>query len=772
MAEVNSGTTSRPLLSKGEALRIDVTAPRQSGGTKFEPQTAEQAREILLPLLQKTVATGFSLNQKLRGERLYIEARLLPNYIAASSFPSELLTQIGAVAVGSRADQGIYKTKSKETKTGTRRMILSVDDRGLQALLELIQYGGQTKREKQAFHEIRTLDYISLSTPPTTLLDSESATWEAVLHPEIEIAGKVVATGDAVLGKWFQLVEELGGQPNRKYVRTVGGLTFMALTLRGDSIKLAAQFNPLRVLRPMPEIRIRPKIGRRSASVFLPPTPTSYPTNLPRVAVFDGGIARQTSLFPNSSIALTPEDPDLTDLAHGTGVTGIAMYGLVKPGDTASAPPLPVDSYRVLPTPNNPNDPDEYWIVDQIDKIVRETRPAIINLSIGLELAVDDKEPDYWTSKLDEIAWEYDTLFVVAAGNYGHLPQNTGLHRVQVPADMANGLSVGATDSLPPTRPWVRAPYSSMGPGRQGSRIQPICVQFGGVANNEFPLLTADGTFLYDAGTSYAAPLVTHALSQLSTHLPNHNPSVLRAFTTHFSERHPTHKRVRDEVGYGRAPLSFEQNLVCGADEVHVLYTDEVRRGELLGYQVPIPIGSTGDLEVRITLAYASPVNPKEPTEYTRASIELAFRPDARKYSFRPPKDLASKSQVHDLGSKEALKLLKDGWKPGQEPITRGLGTSGAIPEGQLRDEGKWETIRHTRISLKTGNYSDSRIEVSYLARQDGALDNARTAVPFALLITVVDKSKSGTLYDDVRRQFAVLQPMQRAQTRIQSQTQ
>nr|WP_285782402.1 S8 family peptidase [Microbispora sp. NBRC 16548] len=496
----------------------------------------------------------------------------------------------------------------------------------------------------------------------------------------------------------------------------------------------------------------------------------------PRVAVFDGGIdsrASLPSLFPEACVDLTPEPPTPDEIDHGTGVTGAVMYGLSRPGTQAPQPPLPVTSYRVLPAPDVPGDLDGYWVLDQIKKAVVDGDYKIVNLSLGPTLAVEDTmEPNRWTSELDQLAWENDVLFVIAAGNDGEQDRATGLHRIQVPGDMVNGLTVGACDAAPPNKPWSRAPYSSMGPGRQGSRIQPIGVQFGGVDADMYPVIRADGTFLQSLGTSFAAPLTTHALADLATRLPNPTPSVLRAFAAHFTDRPRNHRVLQDEIGFGRIPLNFADLLDCEPNEVHILYADEIERGELIGYRVPIPSESQSHLAVRITLAYASPIEPTQPTEYTCAALELAFRPHHHIYRFRPPKESGGRDVELDMTSPEALALIQAGWQMGQEPVTKGLGSSNRLPEHQLRDGGKWETLRHARITLNSEDYEEPRLEISYVARRGGGLDRAPTKVPFALLISVMDKSPESDLYDQTIAQYPALQPLQPITTRVRLHTQ
>lgn len=761
---------------------MEVDAPPSGGGDKFEPQTPAQARELLLPMVQTLNATAARLPSRLRGGRVYIEARLLPNYLAASHFPDALLKRIGAIPVGSRADTGIKKTKTKSTTTGTRRLVLAVEDEGLEMLEALLDQPGRSRSEQQAFAEIRKLDQISIASGDDTVLarpeiEDVPITWEAVLHPSTMIQGEAEPLDPTTMEKWFAFVDVLGGRSHRDFVRQVGGLTFAPIVLPASRADHLARFNPLRALRPMPAIRPRPRFGTRALARLHPPSTNSPASPSPHVAVFDGGIHEVTptsSFFPDGHVDLTPEPADPRELHHGTGVTGAVMYGLTRPGETARQPPCPIDSFRVLPAPPVPDDLFGYWVLDRIKEAVANNGYDIVNLSLGVELAVEEStEPNRWTSELDQLAWERDVLFVIASGNDGDKDRALGLHRVQVPADMVNGLTAGACDAVAPATPWGRAPYSSMGPGRHGNRIQPAGVQFGGTATDPFPVLTADGSYLDATGTSFAAPLVTHALADLASRLPVATPSVLRAFAVHFTERHRTHRKLIDEVGHGRFPLDFSPILDSDPDQAHILFVDEIERGELLGYQVPVPSGTAGPLAVTITLAYLSPVEPSQPTEYTRASLELAFRPHHLRHRFSPPKGTTratgQKSQVLDYTSPEALGLLGAGWEMSQEPVNKTLGAPPGSSESTLRDAGKWETVRHHRFNLGLDETAQPRIELSYLARRAGLLDGSPSAVPFGLLVSVADKSGATDLHDRVTSQFPTLTPLPRTQARVQA---
>ena len=101
MSDVHSGgVQSRPLFVNAEALRVDVRAPSGGGGDKYEPQTLEQAQVLLAPQVEAAAASAAEMPVSLRARgHVYVEAKLLPNYLAASYFPTELLSHLGATPV-------------------------------------------------------------------------------------------------------------------------------------------------------------------------------------------------------------------------------------------------------------------------------------------------------------------------------------------------------------------------------------------------------------------------------------------------------------------------------------------------------------------------------------------------------------------------------------------------------------------------------------------------------------------------------------------------
>jgi hypothetical protein len=416
-----------------------------------------------------------------------------------------------------------------------------------------------------------------------------------------------------------------------------------------------------------------------------------------------------------------------------------------------------VDHFRVHPTPQ-PSDVDAYWVLDQVERVANDNNYLLINLSLGPEIAVeDDEEPHRWTATLDQIAYEREVLFVVAAGNNGGRDAATGLNRVQVPADMVNGISVGACDAPHPESPWERAPYSAVGPGRRGASIQPAGVSFGGTVASPFAGLLGDGRLYATRGTSLATPVVTHGLAALTERLGlRANANTVRAFAVHFAEPHANHQSA--EHGHGRFVSDYSPAFDCSEDSVTLLYEDALGRDQVVALPLPVPTGlKTGNVTISWTLVVQAPTEPTEPTEYTKAAIDLTFRPHADRFSYSKR---GARTVVLDnvAQAAEAASLLADGYVPSTHPVTKGL-ASGRGDEADRRDGGKWETVRSGRFRMRSTSLSRPRFDLSHLAREGGLLSRTVPDLRYALLVTV-EGPRGSNLYDLVRAQFQVLTPI------------
>jgi hypothetical protein len=772
MASRDTTRPDRPILAGGEALRRD--AERASGGgPKFHPRSFEEARERLNPQVDALRQAVAQTPAALRGARVIFEATVLPNYLANSYFPAELFREADLVPVGTRAATGPYQTRTRiEEDQPTKSYLLAGDEQSIARVSELLTVGAVRGTAGTARDRLRQFDVVRLpdvdevlrarpDEPTEALL-----TWEAVLHPTVDASGGVTAAErQEVLAKWAAWITQLGGEIAVDYQRLVRGMTFMPVRLPAGAAEQATRFNPLRALRPMPRVRPSPVGPLRVVATGrqLPaPPPGQRPQSDLRVAVFDGGVSPGIPhLDPFvDAIDVTPEPEDPDSVAHGTMVTGAALYGSLLGTAPLGTPAAGIDHFRVVPAPSPPPwDVDLYWILDRIVEQVRARGYPIVNLSLGPDLAVDDQsEPHRWTAELDELTDELGVLFITAVGNNGELDAPTGLNRVQVPSDMVNALSVGACDRLAPAADWERAVYSAVGPGRSGARIKPCGVAFGGDQTNPFSGIAPGAQVGESCGTSFAAPLATHGILGLAARLGPQltSPDLLRAFALHFAE--PPNSQPIDEVGFGRLLERYDERWNCQANEATVLYRDTIERDQVISLPFPLvgDVVAGRTVELRWTLAFTAPTDPTDAVDYTQAGLEVTFRPHARRFSFRDP--VTNRSVELDIQDdrQDALDRLSAGALISALPATRS--TDRHRNEALQREEGKWETALHYSKRMRASSLFDPQVTVNYLAREDGRLATA-PALPFTMLVSM--RAPQGVeLYDAIRQRYQVLVPL------------
>lgn len=355
----------RPLLSGGEGLREEVD--RAAGGApKFHPQSFEEARDTLRPQIEALRDKAEETPEELRGSRIVFEATLLPNYLANSYFPTALLDQADLVPIGTRLAHAPYRTQAGEREEApTKALILAASDSSLNRLASIFDAPsasiGRSLREAiqefASFSAPRAEEIIRPGGLPAGIVDP-LGTYEAVLHPAVADAHSRRDEADSNFQKWTAWVERLGGQVIQRYRRAVEGLTFVPVRLPPPRLTDAARFNPLRTLRPMPQMRPIPVTVLRAArglAAPLPPTPGVGARSNLSVAVFDGG-TDQSCPFLRPFVTqtdLTSEPEEGEFVAHGTAVTSAALFGVADPGSQLPVPDARVDHFRVLPPPQD-----------------------------------------------------------------------------------------------------------------------------------------------------------------------------------------------------------------------------------------------------------------------------------------------------------------------------------------------------------------------------------------------------------------------------------
>ncbi len=212
-------------------------------------------------------------------------------------------------------------------------------------------------------------------------------------------------------------------------------------------------------------------------------------------------------------------------------------------------------------------------------------------------------------------------------------------------------------------------------------------------------------------------------------------PLVLKALLINRSQRN--HQDL-DEIGWGRIEEDVEVLTACADNEAVIIYQGELRPGNYWEAEIPWPDDTlTGNVEIAATFCFACQTDPEHPVHYTRAGLEVVFRPHSGKY------------------------------KPGANQPKSGP-LFGAIKpyatEQELRrDAHKWETTIHGIKRMRANSVHRPLLQIHYNARQGGSATNAANPMPYALVLTVRAKN-AVDFYDRIvnkyRNRLEVLQPI------------
>lgn len=736
------------LLGYGERL-TERLGPPKTKPNKQNPYSFLEAKRRLAPKLSSLTEAVDSLpSAACPHDEAVGVITLHPAYLAKSYFPAALFQAVGLAPIGSRTQQIVPDKGAKASKRKaaantpllpppTPTAEIFVAGRRDQFRSWAAAVSGWSETRAGAAELIRVED-VYLAPPQSRLQpvrkSKEAPLLEVVLH----------GSSGYVIEGFRDYMRTLDVRIDLDRRVQVEGLCFMGVRVPQELHVEMAKYSFLRVAREMPKLReLQPVTPLRSISVggFPYVLPQKGPINADlRVAVFDGGVPDGTGLDPwvkrkktsNLGAASGPAQE------HGLGVTSSVLFGSLQKGVALPQPFAAVDHYRVID--DNTSDPEGnyYEVLERITSVLTQKQYDFVNLSLGPEVAFNDNDVHLWTLKLDQLFANGKTFVTVAAGNTGEGDLASGVARIQSPSDAVNVLGVGASDSTKKT--WKRPPYSSLGPGRSPGLMKPDLVAFGGSEKEPFWVLGKDaGKTVATMGTSFSSPLALRAALGIRTYLGSVvQPIALKALLIHHSDDagHDCH-----EVGWGRIPTDIEEMIVCRPGVVHVLYQGTLEPGKYLRARIPVPSSALpGKVSISATFCYATETDPQDVVTYTRAGLDIKFRPDKTK---RKAKD--GKTPTHAA----PMPFFQKGLFSSEEELRR--------------DAHQWETcVKRTRGFLGS-TLNDPVFDIHYNARKGGAAFSGAKPIPYALVVTVHAKNVSD-LYDRVsqryRTQLEALRPV------------
>ncbi|MDB5977360.1 MAG: hypothetical protein JWR07_4120 [Nevskia sp.] len=729
--------TTNFLIGRGELLTDYIAGPRR-GGEKAAVYSYAEAAKRLAPRFTQTAQVLDALPaDACPGDYAVAKLTLNPAYIAKSYFPSSLLRTASLVSVGNRnrriKPEKWSKKKTEPQECVTTEIFVAGHRSAFRLLPALAQQLDADGEDAKQLARVETFEAFA---PAEKIRQSDAAQtefFEAALH--------LIPDGDFefIRAAFVRYVEAAQGELYQDLSFRAGTLWFVPLKLTAAQVERVAQFSFIRLIRPMPKLRgLRPV--QRSVSVALTcqlPTERAVSAE-PSVAILDGGLPELHLIAPwlDRYVAMDDDAANIPEgEEHGLGTSSAFLFGPITPGGLAERPYANVTHYRVLDSKTHEEDPLElYRTLGFIEEVLLSRQHQFINLSLGPSLPIEDNDVHAWTSVIDSLLEDGDTLMAVAVGNNGENDWASGNARIQVPGDCVNALAVGAADSTD-TSQWKRASYSAIGPGRIPGAVKPDLMAFGGSGANYFHML-APGRRLQLApnlGTSFASPYLLRTAVGTRAVLGNSlRPLAIKALMIHCAE---ANGHARREVGWGKIPEELAAIITCDDGVARVVYQGELKPGKYLRAKVPIPSqGITGMVTVKATFCYACPTDPQDASSYTRAGLEIVFRPDSG--TIKEDKQTADSKGFFDLGTYSG--------------------------EAERRyDHGKWETALHASKRMQGRTLKAPIFDIHYNARAGGSATNDATNIKYALVITL-EAPKHPTLYNDILQAYSkILTPLQ-----------
>jgi hypothetical protein len=701
---------TRYLIGRGEQLTYAIDPPPKSPRDKNRPYSLAEAQAALLPQVQRAIDTFGQLpNPACPDEIVVARLQLHPAFIAKSYYPKNFLDHAGLAGLGSRTVKVKPRTLGSKTAppaqettelfVGGRRSALAE----LPAYIRSLRAGSPEAlqfAQTEAFAPMGPSDRLRAGRP------RPRETFEAVLHiPPTYDAQRVRA--------WFAaFARSLGFTVAEDLDFEVGRLLFLAVSGPSDERRRLAEFTLLRVLRVMPKLRSLRPLPRSAALKVGCRLPTAEPLSPDtRVAILDGGLPARHALerYVRRYRRADPEAKDRDDLLeHGLAVTSAFLFGPIVPDGDAPRPYTYVDHHRVLDANADNEGALLYRTLNHIEDILRSRTYPFVNLSLGPDDAMVDDDVHAWTAVIDDFLSDGETVLAVAVGNNGAADEALGLNRIQVPADSVNALSVGAADRQGSA--WQASSYSARGPGRSPGRRKPDVVAYGGSAGDYFHVVAPGSTTALapQLGTSFSSPLALRMAAGIRAVLGDE----IKTLTTKALLIHGAEALDHDAatVGWGRVPTDLGQIITCGPGEARVLYQGELRAGKFLRAPIPLPPDLAGKVSIRATFCYASHVDPQDAAAYTKAGLQVTFRPH--------------EDQVADGASQAKSKTF--------------------FPAAVYRDEhelradlGKWETVLHSEHTYRAATLKGPHFDVHYNARADAGATPWSRPIRYALVVSI-----------------------------------
>jgi len=664
-------------------------------------------------------------------------------------------------------DKQLREQVQEEVFNVTGRLVfVRSDDAGFKRLLQVLDEPENSLSQdfRQGIQKIEAFDLLSATEQILGFTDDwKEGRVEIVLHPSRHSEEEQTS-----------FLKHLFAQNSAPWKKTriasyLGGPTFVSCHLNRAALAGITGANPLRAAHPLVFGAIEDLRG--AASFPSPKPPVSTTRSTITVGMFDGGLDPTHPLFKGhveQDEGLSIKVAQHQELAkHGTAVAGALLYGPLNDRDTSMSLPMPavsVVSFRALPT-SDAKDMDLYEAIDIIEAAV-PARPDIkvFNISFGPRGPIVPDIISRFTYALDTLAVSHKVAFCVAVGNDGEA--GPGFDQIQAPADLVNGIGVGAYTERGGHK--MHAPYSCIGPGRECAKIKPDLVAFGGCDQKPIHLVSSSpGHKILSWGTSFASPIAAALCAQTTAAFARGTPLLARALLIHTAN----HPDVDPDhlLGHGIVRPTIDDILQCRPNEVTIIFQGDLIPTKQVRLPVMLPKGLSieGNIEIRWTIAALPPVCPNHPSDYTSCCIDDTFYPNNERYSFTGPSANGKEKTLRLHLQDDAVKvndLISAGWRKGSMPVSESGNTYPT--EAERRADYKWEPIVRRTTTKRASSLLEPFLVLHAIPR-----NSSPSRMDYAAVVTISAPKCSSDLYDAVLRRFTALQPIRmrtEAEIRVQ----
>ncbi|BDG48818.1 S8 family peptidase [Parageobacillus sp. KH3-4] len=738
-----------PIIGYGEKM-IEAVKKNFGGNGPTYPRSYNEARIRVKKQVENLKKEIQEIPEEKRMKEIVVTLRLHEKFLAKTYTPNTLFKETRFENIGSRR----WKFYRGDEEKYSKMHFVKVDIDSLTNFENILESNEHALSDSLK-NDIRKLEDISILKKNEVIQgfeeEWEEGTVEFVLHPFGD-------ENDDMIRKFKNILNKFGIEDKNLKIKTYsGGPTFISAYVNKQVVKEVADFNPLRTVHPL-KVNFFPGLRNSDIEPVLLTPPRGNSVSQIKVGIFDGGIDTTHPFLnkfakENKSVQSTPVQEGIN---HGTAVAGVVLYGDLNQYEANTQledPIVFVESFRVLPQ-SDPTDLDLYEAIDFIEEVVPTRNDInVYNLSFGPIGPILDDEISRFTFSLDQLAWNFRKLFVVAVGNDGDKP--SPLNRIQAPADLVNGLGVGAYTFDYRTGEKIRASYSCVGEGREGCKVKPDVCAFGGDSRFPIHLLSTDHSKKWLAqGTSFAAPIIASKAAEILGRCNQFSPLVARALIIHAAQNP---NKVDNLIGYGIVDKTVDDILKCEKNSVTIIYSSSLNPSSMAKLPIPLPVSIqlSGEVELSWTIATLSKANALHVEDYTESAIEDTFYPHSKKYKFT--KDLSSGKKIRTLhieeNQQEIEELLNDGWT--QSLLPASSPTEKYQTEQARRSDLKWDTVVK-RWTRKRANSLYRPFLVLHGLGRNGSADR----IDYAVVVTISVPKYQGNLYEAILNEYKVLEPI------------